>query len=75
MYGNDNYDDGDEGDMWYYCRNPEGYYPYVKHCNGEWQQVPATPEQSYNGNDDGPDDMNDDDDSDEGEDDDGPGGY
>jgi len=28
---------------WYYCRNPQGYYPYVKQCNGSWERVPATP--------------------------------
>ena len=29
--------------MWYYCANPQGYYPYVPHCPGGWRQVPATP--------------------------------
>lgn len=24
---------------WYYCRNPEGYYPQVKQCSGEWIKV------------------------------------
>lgn len=28
---------------WHYCRNPEGYYPYVKQCNGEWIKVPPQP--------------------------------
>lgn len=28
---------------WYYCHNPEGYYPYVKQCPGGWQQVAPTP--------------------------------
>ena len=28
---------------WYYCRNPEGYYPYVRSCTGGWQRVPAQP--------------------------------
>jgi len=28
---------------WYYCRNPEGYYPYVKQCLGTWQQVSPQP--------------------------------
>lgn len=28
---------------WYYCSNPEGYYPYVKECPNGWQQVPPTP--------------------------------
>lgn len=69
--------DGDDDSMWYYCRNPEGYYPYVKHCNGEWQQVPARPEASYNDRDgNGQGDADDDSDSDdEGDDDSGPGGY
>lgn len=30
---------------WYYCRKPEGYYPYVRTCPGGWQRVPAQPPQ------------------------------
>jgi outer membrane protein OmpA-like peptidoglycan-associated protein len=26
---------------WYYCQNPQGYYPYVKSCPGGWIQVVA----------------------------------
>jgi hypothetical protein len=29
---------------WYYCANPEGYYPYVRDCEGPWQAVPVTPD-------------------------------
>lgn len=29
---------------WYYCANPEGYYPYVKECPNGWQQVSPQPE-------------------------------
>ena len=29
--------------MWYYCRDPAGYYPYVRTCNGSWEPVPAQP--------------------------------
>ena len=29
--------------FWYYCDNPQGYYPYVAACSGPWRQVPATP--------------------------------
>jgi hypothetical protein len=29
---------------WYYCNNPQGYYPYVRECTGEWQNVPANPD-------------------------------
>ena len=29
---------------WYYCNNPQGYYPYVRQCNGQWQTVPANPD-------------------------------
>jgi hypothetical protein len=25
---------------WYFCQNPEGYYPYVQDCDN-WQQEPA----------------------------------
>ena len=29
---------------WYYCRKPEGYYPYVKQCPDGWMKVvPAPP--------------------------------
>jgi hypothetical protein len=28
---------------WYYCNNPDGYYPYVKQCPGGWQRIPAQP--------------------------------
>lgn len=28
---------------WYYCNNPEGYYPYIKQCPNGWQQVEPTP--------------------------------
>ena len=28
---------------WYYCDNPQGYYPYVASCNGPWRPVAATP--------------------------------
>jgi hypothetical protein len=26
---------------WYYCPNPQGYYPYVGQCSVPWQPVPA----------------------------------
>jgi hypothetical protein len=29
--------------FWYYCDNPQGYYPYVAACQGPWREVPATP--------------------------------
>lgn len=28
---------------WYYCADPQGYYPYVKQCPGGWQAVPPQP--------------------------------
>ena len=28
---------------WHYCRNPEGYYPYVKNCPDGWMQVAPQP--------------------------------
>jgi len=28
---------------WYYCRKPDGYYPYVKQCPGGWQRVAPQP--------------------------------
>lgn len=30
---------------WYYCQDPEGYYPYVKRCPGGWLKVVPTPPQ------------------------------
>ena len=29
---------------WYYCSNPQGYYPYVKSCPGGW--IPVAPNAS-----------------------------
>ena len=29
--------------FWYYCQNPQGYYPYVGECPGGWQQVAPQP--------------------------------
>lgn len=28
---------------WYYCNNPDGYYPYIKECPQGWQQVDPIP--------------------------------
>jgi hypothetical protein len=30
---------------WHYCRQPEGYYPYIKNCPGGWLQVAPEPRQ------------------------------
>ena len=30
---------------WYYCQDPQGYYPYVKSCPGGWMKVIPTPPQ------------------------------
>ena len=30
--------------FWYYCDNPQGYYPYVQQCAGGWRQVTPTPQ-------------------------------
>lgn len=30
---------------WYYCSNPQGYYPSVPSCNTQWQFVPPRPPQ------------------------------
>ncbi len=29
----------EEANYWYYCQNPQGYYPYVKSCPGGWMKV------------------------------------
>ncbi|MGA9478339.1 MAG: hypothetical protein WBV21_11195, partial [Desulfobacterales bacterium] len=28
---------------WYYCQNPQGYYPYVKNCPEGWMKVVPQP--------------------------------
>jgi hypothetical protein len=28
---------------WYYCRDSNTYYPYVRECASQWEQVPASP--------------------------------
>jgi len=30
-----------QAQTWYYCDNPQGYYPYVSSCTSGWRQVPA----------------------------------
>lgn len=35
---------------WYYCRNPAGYYPYVRSCAEGWQRVPAQPQEPQSQN-------------------------
>ena len=32
-----------EPTYWYYCRAPEGYYPYVKQCPNGWMKVVPSP--------------------------------
>lgn len=32
-----------QNNYWYYCRNPEGYYPYIKQCPEGWLQVAPQP--------------------------------
>lgn len=29
--------------VWYYCHNPDGFYPSIKSCPAGWQKVPARP--------------------------------
>ena len=29
----------EEQSYWYFCSNPQGYYPYVKKCPGGWMKV------------------------------------
>lgn len=29
------------GGDWYYCHNPDGFYPSIKACPSGWQRVPA----------------------------------
>jgi len=32
-----------EMSYWYYCQNPQGYYPYVRQCPGGWMKVVPSP--------------------------------
>ena len=52
-YGDSYGDDNGGGYWWYYCRDPKGYYPYVRECNMDWERVPPTPDAGPQGNDDG----------------------
>ena len=29
--------------FWYYCKDPQGYYPYVKECPSGWMKVVPSP--------------------------------
>jgi hypothetical protein len=31
------------GATWYYCKQSNAYYPYVRRCAGGWEKVPAIP--------------------------------
>lgn len=41
-YGYYGYSQPYAGQIWYYCSDPAGYYPYVTQCNTGWQTVPAS---------------------------------
>jgi len=52
-YYDDAYGDDDDGygdgprassSYWYFCRDPQGYYPYVKTCKADWQRVAPHPD-------------------------------
>ena len=30
--------------VYYYCKNPEGYYPYIQSCQAGWQTVNVIPQ-------------------------------
>jgi hypothetical protein len=30
---------GSDDGYWYYCDNPQGFYPYIKSCPGGWMKV------------------------------------
>lgn len=32
-----------ESGYWYYCRDSQGYYPYVRQCPGGWMKVVPSP--------------------------------
>ena len=40
----------EEQAYWYYCQNPQGYYPYVKKCSTKWMKVVPSPDIPEDGN-------------------------
>ena len=30
-------------EWWYFCKDPNGYYPYVRECKSGWEKVSPTP--------------------------------
>jgi hypothetical protein len=38
------YSESEQSYSWYYCRDPEGYYPYVTSCPSGWTKVVPTPQ-------------------------------
>jgi hypothetical protein len=36
--------EAEEGNYWYHCSDPEGYYPTVQRCPGGWtKEIPSSP--------------------------------
>lgn len=33
----------EQAGYWYFCKEPQGYYPYVKECPSGWMKVIPTP--------------------------------
>ena len=33
----------EQQNYWYYCKDPQGYYPYVKQCPSGWMKVVPSP--------------------------------
>ena len=36
------------GGLWYFCKKPRGYYPYVRECPGGWEKVSSVPPGAIN---------------------------
>jgi hypothetical protein len=32
-----------QGDVYYYCSDPNGYFPHVAACNAPWEALPVAP--------------------------------
>jgi hypothetical protein len=43
------YNEAEQPSYWYYCRDPEGYYPYVTKCPSGWAKVAPTPPRAEGG--------------------------
>jgi len=44
VYVEQGQENADTEHYWYFCNNPQGYYPYIKQCRTNWQRVTPFPQ-------------------------------